>query len=148
MVCHFGVPFSVSSVPPSSGYLFKLLGVRSTCVYQNGSCEVIGYSRYGTQRSIQSVSNPNMECCYRPCSTITLSSSCFRDRYLEAHASSTRILMRMIGDSWEHGGETNFVLCAIVDNSYPRAMPTSTALVLRYSEKIVLSLLGSRFLSI
>ena len=42
-----------------------------------------------------------MECCYRPCSTITLSSSCFRDRYLEAHASSTSILIRMIGDSRE-----------------------------------------------
>ena len=50
--------------------------------------------------------------------------------------------------SREHGGETNFVLCAIVDKTYRRAMPTSTALVLRYSEKIVLSLLGSRFLSI
>ena len=117
MVCHPPVPSS------SLGYLFGLLGARST-------------PSYWPRR----VGQPNMECCYSfdvsgtftfnwPRSAVALSSSCFGDGYWEAYTTSSCIIYELgcsrtqgrIISWWKRGRETNSVICTIVDNSYPWA---------------------------
>ena len=133
MVCHPPVPSS------SLGYLLGLLGARST-------------PSYWPRR----VGQPNMECCYSfdvsetftfnwPRSAIALSSSSFRYEYREAYSTSSCILYEpgrsgiqgRILPPWKRGSETDFVLCTIVDNSYPWAIRTFIVLTHHYSEKFL-----------